>query len=506
MLRRLALPVSFSIPALVAVLLFLGAAAGSAQAPPALKVEMTGFQEGDTVRYSIVLVNTSASRVGDIFIAATVPQGATFGRATATPSGSWFRGLEGAGAEPAAVWLSEGVPPNGRQGPFGYTATAPGAVGQAKAWVRWTSPTEGVAMSPGVRPMATAAMIPVAAFGGSETCKTCHAALYDSWRNTLHANMIRPLARGDLSNSRADLTVDNAPRPDQYDWAFVIGGWYKEERYAYRDASGVLRTGEYEYNVPRKTFTLRKDSTGNLEALDWINECGACHATGMDPQNRQWKEFNIACEACHGPGQDHARSPASVKMYVDSSSENCGKCHIRGRDKSGQVNYPVGYEYGKPSTLMANFNPIPMTDAASVFPDQKNSNRHRQQYLDFSKSGHAAWDVGCTTCHDPHKGSLTERKVDLRAPADQLCAKCHSQQVSASVAHSGHTLQSASCASCHLPKLIGSGSVSTHTFEAIAPAKTLQLGPSMANSCTYRCHTAQGVEWADQQFKRLFKK
>ncbi|MHB1162245.1 MAG: multiheme c-type cytochrome [Chloroflexota bacterium] len=349
-----------------------------------------------------------------------------------------------------------------------------------------------------------AAVVDPGAYVGSQTCQSCHTGLYDSWQNTLHAHMVRPIAKGDLSNAKADLTVANAPDPDQYDWVFAIGGWYKEERYAYRDANGQIVTGEFEYNKPKNSFTLRKDKNGNLEALDWINECGACHATGMDPEKRQWAELNIGCEACHGPGGNHAKNPAAVRMPVDKSSENCGKCHIRGRDTSGLTGYPADFEYGKPSTLLAEFNPIPMSDTASVFPDQTNSNRHRQQYLDWSKSAHAQWDVNCVTCHDPHKGSLTERKADLRAQGDELCAKCHQDKTSNPVAHSGHSAQMASCAACHLPKVIASGSVSTHTFEAIAPIKTLHFGEKMTNSCTYSCHKSRGVDWAHWAYVQIF--
>ncbi len=477
----------------------------SAAQEPSVAVRMSAQQVGKIITYTITVANNTAADIGDIFVAGTVPAGASSVRAVSTPPGSWFRGVEAPGTPlQAAVWLSLRVPAKGELGPYSYEVEATDAAAPAHAWVHWRLAAEGTAVS-GPATLALPAT-PVAAFVGSQTCKSCHVGNYDSWRNTLHANMIRPAGKGDLSNARADLSQPGAPKPDQYDWAFVIGGWYKEERYAYRDAAGTIKTGEFEYNAPKKQFTLRRDRAGNLESLDWINECGACHTTGMNPNTRQWSEVNIACEACHGPGADHAKNPAAVRMAVDTSSEACGKCHIRGRDKSGQVNYPVGYEYGKPTTLMANFNPIPMTDAASVFPDQKNSSRHRQQFLDWSKSGHENWKVECVTCHDPHKGALTQRKVDLRASGDQLCAKCHSKQVSDAVAHSAHTSSMASCAACHMPKLIGSGSVSTHTFEAIPPAKTLQLGEAMANSCTSTCHKDRSVQLADEQFKRIFKR
>jgi hypothetical protein len=36
------------------------------------------------------------------------------------------------------------------------------------------------------------------AYAGSEKCKSCHKAKYDSWKNTLHAWMVRPIAKGDF--------------------------------------------------------------------------------------------------------------------------------------------------------------------------------------------------------------------------------------------------------------------------------------------------------------------
>lgn len=82
-------------------------------------------------------------------------------------------------------------------------------------------------------------------YAGSEKCESCHKAKYDEWKNTLHAWMIRPIAKGDFKNVRADLTVEGAPKPDQYDWAYAIGGWYKEERYAFWDEKGDIISGEY---------------------------------------------------------------------------------------------------------------------------------------------------------------------------------------------------------------------------------------------------------------------
>lgn len=86
--------------------------------------------------------------------------------------------------------------------------------------------------------------------------------------NSLHAHMVRPIARGDFKTVKADLTIAGAPRPDQYDWVYVVGGWYKEERYAYRDAQGNVMVGEFEYHRPLKRFVLKRDPANNPEAVD----------------------------------------------------------------------------------------------------------------------------------------------------------------------------------------------------------------------------------------------
>ncbi len=353
------------------------------------------------------------------------------------------------------------------------------------------------------------------AYAGSEKCKSCHKAKYDSWKNTLHAWMVRPIAKGDFKNVKADLTVEGAPKPDQYDWAYAIGGWYKEERYAFWDDKGNIISGEFEYNVPRKHYVIRKSKEGNLERLDWFNDCGYCHATGTNYKERTFVEFNIGCEACHGPSADHAKSPKTVKAIIDKNTENCGRCHIRGRMK-GDLNkfaYPVMYELNKPQTMMKDFNPEAYTVSGSFWPDQKNANRHRQQYLEWIKSRHnAVSGLSCITCHDPHIGSLSYRTGQLKGNEQTLCGKCHSEIMDNPRKHSGHRLEVASCSSCHMPYTIAAGSVPNHTFEAIPPSKTLQYGvndktgkPKMPNSCNLYCHTKETATVMDEKYKSIFK-
>ena len=135
-------------------------------------------------------------------------------------------------------------------------------------------------------------------------------------------------------------------------------------------------------------------------------------------------------------------------------------------------------------------------DRSSVFPDQRTSNRHRQQFIDFQKSRHYTAGVTCVACHDPHTGPLAARE-QLRKPLATACNACHAQQAAQFTRHTGHQRWQLTCAGCHTPRVIADGTISTHTFRTLSPADSLRYGEaSMANSCTYKCHTSQNATWA----------
>ena len=118
----------------------------------------------ETVSYIVTLRNTGSSDIANIYLAGSIPQGATTLDAVSTPLGGWFRGFE-APRTPlhAAVWLIDRIPANSTLGPFTYRvgkgqASDLGAFG----WVRWLGPAEGSAIS-GVATLTPAQSIPAGA-------------------------------------------------------------------------------------------------------------------------------------------------------------------------------------------------------------------------------------------------------------------------------------------------------------------------------------------------------
>lgn len=392
---------------------------------------------------------------------------------------------------------------------------------------------------------------------GSDTCAGCHPDKAALLAQSIHSKMIRVNAHlpgvihGDLRLANAPkLPTSNDPTNDVH---WVMGGWYKEESYIRTNRPG----DPYAFTVTQFQLDPIKNTYVNNQSLrDWLQKCAGCHTTGYDPATRTFSELNIGCEACHGPGSDHAATEDPGLITIDRSTEGCGYCHIRaenvamGSFTNKQFNFPIGYVVGDPSSL--KFIPEPLSATGSFYPDGT-ANRHRQQYLEMNHparapSKHYAQGVSCTKCHDPHNagilntysGGLPAGKYGIKIydnvnnttnyvawesggnlwhptthnpiSKQDLCKTCHTTVSD----HHVHQFNAAAlaanvtCVDCHMPDVINidpvtlRAALASHTFDAIMPATSMKFGPNgQPNSCTYRCHQDRGADktaraqWAD---------
>jgi hypothetical protein len=62
-------------------------------------------------------------------------------------------------------------------------------------------------------------------------------------------------------------------------------------------------------------------------------KCTPCHATGYDPEKKTYKEENVGCEACHGPGEKYQEmmmgkeAPEGGKIARENGLRACTRCH-----------------------------------------------------------------------------------------------------------------------------------------------------------------------------------
>ena len=196
----------------------------------------------------------------------------------------------------------------------------------------------------------------------------------------------------------------------------------------------------------------------NWKERPWLKNCGGCHVTGLNYEQRTFVEPAVGCEACHGPGSKHAAETNADKfaetitnpanLSVGLQVQVCGSCHTRGKDPSGKHGYP------------ANFKPANVTGQ----PVQNRNTRRRQEKLlaqwafkipspavpGLAESTHAKEGVTCISCHTVHNTGAATR-YQTRLPGDKLCLNCHTPRANPTLSHSLHDMNG--CISCHMAKI-----------------------------------------------------
>jgi mono/diheme cytochrome c family protein len=89
--------------------------------------------------------------------------------------------------------------------------------------------------------------------------------------------------------------------------------------------------------MARKAFPLirnEKDET----------KCTPCHSTGYDPEKKTYKEENVGCEACHGPGEKYQEVMAGAnaleggRIARENALKSCTRCHHPHIGKEEHIN------------------------------------------------------------------------------------------------------------------------------------------------------------------------
>ncbi|RMD62368.1 hypothetical protein D6833_07040, partial [Candidatus Parcubacteria bacterium] len=264
---------------------------------------------------------------------------------------------------------------------------------------------------------------------GSSTCQTCHSTIYDDVMKSGHPHKLKKIEGA--APTYPEGTSEGVPAPPTgFTWndiTYVIGGYGWKARFM--DSEGYILTGDTErqWNLSNPDLGLEAHWTGYdaSEAPRKPYTCGACHTTGWVATGETgphqdnlpgiygtWAEPGVTCEACHGPGSDHAAAPSTTNI---SKVENCNSCHIR-----GDVN---------------------QIDASGGLI------KHHEQFEELLASPHDT--LSCATCHDVHKSTRYELGGFLGE--DQTCKTCH-----ADVTMKYPQMANLECVDCHMPKTVKS--------------------------------------------------
>jgi len=321
----------------------------------------------------------------------------------------------------------------------------------------------------------TKATKPGNGYVGDATCGRCHAQKFSTQANTPMAKAAFRLSDSPHNGSPPSGVFESGP----YSYRFVesSNGWSLEvSSGGHAISSKVLWTfgagihgrsyildgpGDlYEAQVSSFSSTHTLDMTpghretrdgslekalGNRLSIREASQCFACHTTTSSVGaglNLERAVPGVHCEACHGPGSDHAHAAEShatgratksifnpASLTPSGSIDFCGACH---RTQMDVVLNPAS------SGLSSiRFQPYRL---------QKSRCWERTEDARFA----------CTACHDPH-----EPLVHDAGFYDQKCLGCHNSQHDATLQPSARPSATAppvcpkataNCVSCHMPK------------------------------------------------------
>ena len=305
---------------------------------------------------------------------------------------------------------------------------------------------------------------------GAAACATCHTVKTALQKTTPMAHASIDAPNSDILRSHEHLNFQ--ARPYRYDivsrgsnsvysvhegansvsvqlgWAFGYGevgqtyvyqqnsSFYESRLSYYRELQGLDITTGHSRSTPAKLA----EAAGRQLDPEETQHCFGCHSTASTTSNRFALGQlipGVSCEACHGPGAQHAAAMQAEdfeqgkKLIFDphklspvQSVEFCGACHRTKWD-----------------VAMAG-----ITGAATV--------RFQPYRLETSKCWGEIGDarLTCFSCHDPHKPLVH----DLGS-YDERCLKCHASNAHAQSAQLPDAVPTCpvsdkNCVTCHMPK------------------------------------------------------
>ena len=158
---------------------------------------------------------------------------------------------------------------------------------------------------------------------GSQACAKCHADVYDRWKKTPMANIVRD-PRQHPEAIIPDLSTNNVSKFSRDQVAFVYGSIWKQRYFT--------KIGDDYYPLPVQ-WELKNHKWSKYfvkPGTDWWAQyyppdnmqrptgptCDGCHSVGYDIHTKQVAEWNVGCERCHGPGSEHAAHPTLSLIHI----------------------------------------------------------------------------------------------------------------------------------------------------------------------------------------------
>jgi hypothetical protein len=430
---------------------------------------------------------------------------------------------------------------------------------------------------------------------GSGVCRSCHPDQYATWHDSYHRTMTQVatphtiLAPFDGTELNLEGVTWNVERRADGFWVRGAEPIPDSSDSLRLEQRVVMTTGSHNYQlywlqsdgrsgmqpfplvylldegvwIPRKSrFLTPPVERTPIEAGRWSIHCIKCHATrgqpryGPDEETRV-AELGIACEACHGPGAEHARrnrdpirrfrsyagdDPDSTivnpaRLPHDRATQVCGQCHAIEVFVSPEraahwqhegSRYRPGDDLSRFQTIVSGRyedNPPAVRrylDDGSVFrlrncfwPDGMLRVTGREYHGMLETPCYQRGEMSCLSCHRLHQDPADPRpsrawaddQLGLEMDGDQACLQCHAryEDPEALTAHTHHKAASTGsrCYNCHMSYTTWGllRAIRSHTVDSPSVATSLTTG--RPNACN-QCHLDRTLLWTAEKLDEWY--
>jgi len=371
-------------------------------------------------------------------------------------------------------------------------------------------------------------------YAGSSACKSCHSSEYKDWTKSDHFRAMLPAidstVLGDFNNTSysADGVTSTFFKRDgkfyintqgddgkNHDYQVLYTfGYFPLQQYLIAFPGGRLQATRVSWDAREKKW-FHQYAGRNIHHRDWLHwtgtsqnwntMCASCHSTDLkknydyqqDAFTTTWKDVNVGCETCHGPGSTHIElvNSADYKnnenavrntglIYAKETNpqiqlNTCAPCHARKSDLSGELAHS--------GEIMDDMIPQIISDEFYFADGQIEEEDY--EYGSFAQSKMFQNNIRCSNCHNPHSGKLL-------IAGNSLCLSCHKPSYNTAEHHfHGINNEGAQCINCHMPTktFMGIDHRRDHSFRIPRPDQSVRYGTP--NACN-KCHNGKSATWA----------
>ena len=428
------------------------------------------------------------------------------------------------------------------------------------------------------------------AYATSSLCQSCHPGEYATWHRSFHRTMTSVASpenvrapwdgvhltwrgrsyelfrKGDEFWARLpdpDLTAQllqggrdwtNAPSVERR-IEMTTGSHHYQAFWVLGQRGNELWQFPFVYHFESQRFIPRDDAflqppDAKPHRARWNSNCIQCHAVMGQPAHDEASdrfessvvELGIACEACHGPGRQHAerhknpvtryRQRASeaadptivnpARLAPDRAAAVCGQCHsyFVPRDPKDwwQHGFAAAFRPGdslEASRLILDYardreRPEPVVSASieSIFFPDGTIRVGGREYNGLVLSpcyerGRGDKKLTCLSCHAMHG----DEPIDQLKPEQESnghCLACHTDFRSRSETHTHHAAGSpgSACYDCHMPYTSYAlfKGIRSHRITSPNATTTTQGVPNACNLC----HLDKSLGWTAEHLKAWY--